>query len=65
MKPINPATGKLQQETVTAEMAEQAFSAYRATQLAICHDPSLLENPYFIALQDAAYARFFILSDAL
>lgn len=37
---------------------EQAWQAFRATQLQICSNPSLLENPYFIALQETAEARY-------
>lgn len=45
--------------------ADRAWHAYRATQLAMCADPSLLENPYFTALQDTAFARFLLRIEAI
>jgi hypothetical protein len=35
-----------------------AFEAYAALHKAVKADRALIDNPYFIALQDAAYARF-------
>lgn len=38
--------------------AEEAQEAYFALQLAARDNPGLLQNKYFRALQDSAYARF-------
>ena len=35
-----------------------AFEAYAALHKAVKADRALSKNPYFIALQDTAYARF-------
>ena len=48
-------------ETETEE-AYQAFAALRRIAQA---QPSLLENKYFTALQDTAYARFLLNFEAL
>jgi hypothetical protein len=39
---------------------EDAWQAFRATQLAAISDPALLDNEYFLAMQDTAYARFIL-----
>lgn len=44
---------------------DEAYEAYRATQMAVQSDPSLIENKYFKALQDTAYARFLLNFEAL
>lgn len=49
----------------TIEQATDAYEAYAATQRIICEAPELLENEYFIALQQAAYARFMVVYNAL
>jgi hypothetical protein len=41
--------------------AQDAFAAYAALRMAQSADPALSDNPYFQALLDSAYARFFIL----
>lgn len=38
--------------------AEEAWEAYKALQLAARDNPGLVQNKYFRALQDTAYARF-------
>lgn len=47
------------------EQVNQAWKAYRATQLACMSDPSLLTNPYHMAIQDTAYARFLALFERM
>ena len=42
-----------------------AFEAYAALRREADYDPCLLDNPYFTALQDTAYARFLMLWEAL
>ena len=44
---------------------DEAWKAYRALQMAAQSDPSLIENKYFTALQDTAYARFLLNFEAL
>lgn len=44
---------------------QEAYSAYTALRMAAADQPGLLLNPYFLALQDTAYARFHILFEAL
>ena len=44
---------------------DEAWRAYRAMQMAVQSDPGLIENKYFIALQDTAYARFLLNFEAL
>lgn len=43
---------------VDGPSADLAYEAHRALQMTACSHPALLENPYFKALQDTAYARF-------
>jgi hypothetical protein len=50
---------------INSQEVEEAWQAYRALQLAAASDPALLENRYFTALQDTAYARFLLLFEAL
>lgn len=44
---------------------EDAYRAYSALRMAAASEPSLTLNPYFLALQDTAYARFHMLFEAL
>lgn len=39
-------------------IVNDAYAAYSALRRAAQYDPGLLENEYFTALQDTAYARF-------
>jgi hypothetical protein len=50
---------------ISTQQVEDAWQAYRALQIAAAGNPSLLENSYFIALQDTAYARFLLNFEAL
>lgn len=50
---------------ITSADVEDAWQAYRATQLAAREQPGLVENPYFTALQDTAYARFLLAFEAM
>jgi hypothetical protein len=50
---------------IDEQEVEASWQAYRATQLAVCQNPGLLENKYFLALQDTAYARFLMNFEAL
>jgi len=47
------------------QLANDAWAAYAATQKAICADPALLENEFFTALQDTAFARFIAMFEAV
>ena len=64
-KADTPATRGLQHESVTSAMVEDAWQAYAATQLAARSNPALVENAYFCAIQDTAYARFVLAFDAM
>lgn len=44
---------------------DEAYEAFAALRKAACSDPALLENKYFKALQDTAYARFLARFEAL
>jgi len=46
-------------------MCKQAFDAYAAMRRLACQEPALIDNPYFQAAQDSAYARFLALWDAV
>jgi len=50
---------------VDTVQADAAWDAFKAVQLTAARNPSLLANPYFTALQDAAYARFRAVFEAL
>jgi hypothetical protein len=43
---------------VERDRADLAYEAYQALQLAARTRPTLLDNEYYRALQDTAYARF-------
>lgn len=43
---------------VKRDRADLAYEAYQALQLAVRERPNLIQNEYFTALQDTAYARF-------
>ena len=49
----------------TIQQATEAFEAYAALRRTACELPGLLQNEYFLALQDAAYARFMVVYYAL
>ena len=44
---------------------DEAYAAFAALRIAACDKPALVENKYFRALQDTAYARFLLLFEAL
>lgn len=48
-----------------AAEAEEAYWAFAALRRAAQADPQLVENKYFTALQDTAYARFLLNFEAL
>lgn len=50
---------------IDSEQVELAYQAYAATRRAAQEEPGLVENPYFTALQDTAYARFLLNFEAL
>lgn len=50
---------------VTERQVDDAWQAYAATQRMAAGETALLENEYFTALQDTAYARFLRLLEAL
>jgi hypothetical protein len=50
---------------INSQQVEDAWQAYRALQLAACENTALLENKYFLALQDTAYARFLMTFEAM
>jgi hypothetical protein len=50
---------------IDAAEVEAAYGAFAALRKAVRRDPALLENAYFEALQDTAYARFLLLFEAL
>lgn len=55
----------LQAVPVTERQVDDAWQAYAATQRMAAGETALLENEYFTALQDTAYARFLRLLEAL
>lgn len=50
---------------VNGAEADEAFEAYAAMRRAACAEPYLVDNKYFRALQDTAYARFLMHFEAL
>lgn len=50
---------------VTIEQTARAYEAYAAMQRLAASEPSLLDNEYFLAAQDGAYARFMVAYNAL
>lgn len=44
--------------TITSAEVEDAWQAFRLTQLAIKENPALRDNEFFLLMQDGAYARF-------
>ncbi len=62
---VRPGQPKSANPSALDAEADMAWHAYAATQKAMCADPSLLENPYFTALQDTAFARFLMTYEAL
>lgn len=50
---------------IDCQQVEDAYQAFAATQRATRDNPALLENEYFTALQDTAYARFLAAFEAL
>lgn len=50
---------------VTIDQTARAYEAYAALQRLAASEPDLLENEYFKAVQDAAYARFMVVYNAL
>lgn len=50
---------------INSQEVEDAWQAYRALQLAAAENPALLDNKYFLALQDTGYARFLLNFEAM
>jgi hypothetical protein len=50
---------------ISIEQTARAYEAYAAMQRLACSEPALLENEYFRAAQDGAYARFMVAYNAL
>jgi len=50
---------------INADEVELAYQAFAALRRAAQADPALVENTYFCALQDTAYARFLMMFEAL
>jgi hypothetical protein len=51
--------------TITSTEVEEAWQAFRATQLAIKANPALRDNEYFLIMQDGAYTRFVAALEAM
>jgi hypothetical protein len=66
-RPNNPRHNSAQVPTykINPDRVEDAWQAYAALQRAACESPALLDNAYFTALQDTAYARFLMTFEAL
>lgn len=58
-QPVIPVYG------IDCDTVDQAFEAFAALRRAAQLEPGLIENPYFTALQDTAYARFMLTFEAL
>lgn len=50
---------------IDAQEVEDAYQAFAALRRAAQAEPQLIENKYFRALQDTAYARFLLNFEAL
>lgn len=64
-KPTNLTTGDSQHLPVTSDQVNDAWLAFAASQRMAAVQPELTQNEYFKAMQDAAYARFVLLLEAL
>lgn len=68
MTPNNPPGGGAQPIPIIAfpeAEVDLAFEAFAALRKAAQADPALVENKYFRALQDTAYARFYMMFEVL
>lgn len=50
---------------IDSETVNEAYEAFAALRKAACENPALINNRYFTALQDTAYARFLAVFEAL
>lgn len=50
---------------IDAQTVEDSYQAFAALRRAAQAEPTLIENAYFLALQDTAYARFLLNFEAL
>lgn len=50
---------------IDADEVDESYRAFAALRHAAQADPSLIENKYFAALQDTAFARFLLNFEAL
>lgn len=50
---------------IDAAEVEAAWLAFATIKRAISDDPKLIQNPYFMALHDTAYARFALNFEAM
>ncbi len=50
---------------VTSQQVEDAYQAFAAMRRQACAEPHLLENDFYKALQDTAYAHFLLHLEAL
>jgi len=52
-------------DTIDSAVVDEAYQAFAALRRAAQADPGLVENSYFTALQDTAYARFLLAFEAM
>lgn len=57
--------GQVPAYVIDAAEVEEAYQAFAALRRATQSEPQLVENKYFTALQDTAYARFLLNFEAL
>jgi hypothetical protein len=64
---LNPPTVQSQIPVfcIDADEVEESYLAFAALRRAAQSEPELIENKYFTALQDTAYARFLMNFEAM
>lgn len=50
---------------ITSQEVDDAYQAFAALRRQACAEPFLIENEYFTALQETAYARFLLAFEAM
>lgn len=64
IRPDTPS-GDSPQPGITSQDVEDAYQAFAALQKVMRDAPELARNEYFVAVQDAAFARFVLAYEAL
>ena len=55
----------LREKPITSAEVEEAWQAFQALQMLTRERPEFLQNEYFMALHDTAFARFMLTFEAM